>query len=110
MDKQIERSQWAAFVDQFSQDNAKRPVTIEVVSPELGDEFFAEGVPFLALDYDPKKEESLLVSVGEGESLSTHSVSNPRELWVEESPDGHALALQIVNDAGRTILRFLPEA
>lgn len=110
MDKQIERSEWQTFVDQFSENNLNRPVTVEILSDELGDEFFAEGAPFMALDYDPKKQESLLISVGEGENLSTHTVSNPKELWVEESPEGNALALEIVNDSGKTILRFLPEA
>lgn len=110
MDKQIDRSEWPAFVDHFSVKNEKRLVTIEVLSSELGDEFFAEGAPFLALDYDPKKREALLISVGKSESPSTHIISEPKELWVEENEAGNDIALEVVSGAGRTIVRFLPEA
>ena len=110
MDKQIDRSEWPTFADQFSIKNEKRFVTIEVLSAELGDEFFAEGAPFMALDYDSKKRVALLISVGEGKDVSTHIISDPRELWVEESEAGDALAMEVVNDASRTIVRFLPEA
>jgi hypothetical protein len=110
MDKQIDRSEWPTFADHFSTKNEKRLVTIEVLSAELGDEFFAEGSPFMALDYDSKEREALLISVGESESPSTHIISDPGELWVEKNEAGDDLALEVVSDAGRTIVRFLPEA
>jgi hypothetical protein len=109
MDKKIDRSEWPAFTDRFSLKNEKRAVTVEVLSAELGDEFFAEGAPFLALDYDPKSREALLISVGESESPSTHVISDPTELWVEENEVGVDMALEVVSDAGRAIVRFLPE-
>ena len=80
-----------------------------MLSAELGDEFLAEGASFLALDYDPKKREALLISVGESESPATHIISDPRELWVEKSEAGDDVALEVISDAGRTIVRFLPE-
>jgi hypothetical protein len=107
MDYQIDRLQWQTFTDQFSVNNENRLVNLEVLSAELGDEFLAEGTSFTALDYDPKKHESLLISVHGSEGLLTHIISNPKELWVNRNEAGNDVALEIVSDADRTIVRFL---
>ena len=107
MDREILRLRWPIFADEFSEVNQGRPLSIEIVGDTLGDQEMAEATPFVALDYDDRTEAAILISVGRGEEVFTHTILNPEELWVHDDPDGTALALQVVaSDGQKTILRF----
>jgi hypothetical protein len=107
MDKQIKRADWPAFADQFSQDNQRRPVSIEIASQALGDEKMAEKTPLVAVDFDPQGQGTILVTVGRGEKTTTHTIPVPETVWLRSDPGGKALALEIIaGDRSMTILRF----
>ena len=107
MDKQIKRADWPAFADQFSQDNQGRPVSVEIVSQDLGDERMAEKVPLVAIDFDHQGQGTFLITVGEGENTLTHTIPSPETVWLRSDPGGKALALEIMAvDQSMTILRF----
>lgn len=107
MNKQINRADWLAFADQFSQDNEGRPVSIEVVSQALGEERLAENIPLMALDFDPENQGAILITVNRDDEIFTHTIAAPKAIWLERTEDGWALALEVVaGDDSRTILRF----
>ena len=106
MNRQIERADWLAFADEFSQANRRRPFTLEMVSATLGDETIMEGAPFMALDFDPEGEGTLMFSAGEGENLTTHAVTAPQEIWLETDAEEIDTALAVVIPDGKVVLRF----
>lgn len=107
MNEQINRTDWPAFADQFSQSNQGRPISIEMVGQALGDETMAEKTPLVALDFDPQGQGTILITVGQGETTMTHTIPAPETVWLRSDPDGKALALEITaGDQSQTILRF----
>ena len=107
MNNKIERAQWLAFADEFSQANRKRPFTLELVSETLGSQILMEKAPFMALDYDPEGEGTLMFSAGgKEEGLTTHTVTAPQEIWLETSDEEIDTALAVIAPEGKVILRF----
>jgi len=106
MNKQIERTDWLAFADEFSQANRRRPFTLEMVSATLGDETIMEGAPFMALDFDPEGAGTLMFSAGEGENLTTHAITAPQEIWLEKNEEDVDVALAVLTQDGKIVLRF----
>jgi len=106
MNKRIERADWPAFADEFSLENRGRPLTLEMVSATLGDETIMEGAPLMALDFDPQGDGALMFGVGAGDGLTTHVVSAPKDIWLEENDEEIDVALEVITDQGKTILYF----
>jgi hypothetical protein len=106
MNKQIARADWPTFADEFSLANRRRPFTLEMVSATLGDEMLMEGAPFLALDFDPEGEGTLMFSAGGKENLTTHAVTAPQEIWLEEDEEDVDVALAVLVQDGKVVLRF----
>jgi len=106
MDERIERTDWLAFADKFSQANRRRPFTLEMVSPALGDETLMEGAPFMALDFDPEGEGALMFSAGGKDGLTTHTVAAPQEIWLERDNEEIVTAMAVITQDGKVILRF----
>src|SRR3982075_2962634 len=78
MAKQLEKSQWRAYLDRMSKALVGKRAEIEVASLKLGDQIEAEWLPLLGITYDPKDD---LIEVAlEGVD---HLIPRPREIWVE---------------------------
>jgi len=107
VDTRIPHAGWPDIVDQISQDNRNRPVKVELLSSDLGAEPLADEIPFLALDFDPRREGKMLVSVGRGDDLMTHVIDAPEALWLERSEDGTDVALEILAEEEKVIVSFL---
>ncbi len=106
MNQQIERADWLAFADEFSQTNRKRPFTLEMVSATLGDEIIMKDAPFMALDFDPEGEGTLMFSAGEKDELTTHAITAPHEIWLEKNEEDIDVALAVLAQDGKVVLRF----
>lgn len=108
MDRQINRAEWPAFADEFSQSNQGRPISIEIVGQTLGDEAMAEETPLVALDFDPQDQGAILITVGEGETVTTHTIAAPETVWLRSDQDGIAMALEVIarDRDQQAILRF----
>lgn len=103
----IEKEKWLEFANQFTVDNEGRPVTVEIIDPELGAQEEAEAVPFVALTYDAKHTGEFIITIGREPDLVDHQVDDPQEVWVEKGPDGRVMALAIISpNDHRTILHF----
>jgi hypothetical protein len=84
--KQIPREQWTSYFERFTRqqlgNDPTESITIEVVSPQVGDQFETTTARLLGLSYDPKSE-AFDVLMEDAE----HLAFQPTEIWVvEEEP------------------------
>ena len=82
--KRVPPAAWRTFFDRFTQqhlrDDLPETVTIEVVSPEVGDQFSVKEARLFGITYDPKSNALEVVLEG-----SDHLVFRPVDIWVMES-------------------------
>jgi hypothetical protein len=106
--KEIPAESWEAWLDTFSNGNRGRPVSIELVGDEIGDEPLAKGVPLVAIDYDPvDKGNDFVISYGQEAAPTRHIIEAPVRLWQAQAANGLVVSLQIEDQSGRrTILSF----
>jgi hypothetical protein len=102
--KQIPPDEWKEYFDRFTRqylkDDAPESVTIEIMSPTLGDQFEVTAVRLLGLAYDPKSQafEVLLEDVD-------RLVFYPSEIWILEGEPGFISTLEVVRpDGAREII------
>jgi hypothetical protein len=97
--KQLARSEWEQYFDWFTKrylrDDRPETATIELLSPELGDQTSAAGVALLGIAFEPKEGtlEVLLDGVD-------HLVFHPAEIWVVEEKEGFLTSVEIVRADG----------
>ena len=96
--KKLSPEEWKTYFDRFTKERLRehRPeaATIELVSPEIGDQIEAVG-RILGISYDPKSE-ALEVAL---ENVD-HLVFHPKEIWVVEEDDGFLSSIEIVREEG----------
>ena len=104
--KQLPEDAWLGFFSTLSTENRNRPVTVELISPELGDQIIVEGAPLMAVDYDPADVgDNLVVTTGE-ESLE-HVIQEPREVWLARDELGRIEVIEVVDGEGsRTLIKL----
>lgn len=105
---QVPRDEWMKFFDQFARGNEGRLVSLEQFGGDLGDENIGKKLPLLSINYDPRdKGDVLTIATGRKQVEYEHVVDAPKEVWVEQDPEGRGQALEIVSeDGGRTIVSF----
>ena len=102
MAAQIDRNQWAPFLDVLTKSLIGKQAEIEVVSLSLGDQIEAEWVPMIGITYDRKND--LIEIALEG---MDHLIRSPRELFVDYAVGDVVAAIEIVDDEGnRQIVKF----
>lgn len=107
--EQIPPEQWEEFCDNFTRVSQDRwIISLEVVGFESGDQNLAEMVPFSAIDYDThEKGNTFILSYGSEAPLTTHTISEPAELWVAKDKFELVHAIEIVDLNNRkTIIQF----
>lgn len=99
--RELARGEWRRYCDQVSKALVGKRAELEVVSLELGDHVAAKWLPLLGVVYDPRADIFEIALEGIG-----HSIREPREVYVEETPRG-LVALEILAaDETRQILRL----
>lgn len=97
--KQLQRAEWKDYFDRFTRerlrDDAPGAVTVEVISPTLGDQFEVSAVRLLGLAYDPKSRmfEVLMEDVD-------HLTFEPSDIWVLEGEPGFISTVELVKAEG----------
>ena len=84
-------SYFDAFTRRFLLDLTPESADVEVLHPDLGDQFEAEAVRVIGVTYD-RKENSLEVALQTGD----HRTYHPKEMWVVEEPDGFVSTIEVV--------------
>lgn len=100
-----QRTEWTRLTDRLSAEYAGYEATIEVLDPEVGDNPMVERLPFDSVTYDPK-DDVLVVAVGGKDQrypvVLRHLVHHPREMVVDQNPQG--AALKVTDESGTTTL------
>lgn len=108
--QQINRDQWEEYLSAFSADNQTRPINIDMESMELGPQQIVSNKPLIAIEPD-LDEETIVVIAGDADGAQpmalTHEVMKPQHIWIKQDEQGHAQALDIETDDGRTIIAFM---
>ena len=97
--KRIPNDQLEKYFDRFTKNfllrESTNAVDVEVLAPDWGDQFAAEGAHLFGITYDPKGK-ALEFELEAG----NHRVLNPKEVWAAEEFDGFVKAIEIVRDDG----------
>jgi hypothetical protein len=106
--KSVPQERWGEFFDQFSDGNRGRQISIEVITPELGDEELIQNAPLMAMIYDrPGKGNALVIEVGREQVTYAHTVDAPTEVLTGQSESGRMLAVWISDAAGtKTLIKL----
>jgi len=83
------------FTKRFLLDDAPELASVEVLSPEWGDEIESEGEKLIGITYD-RHTSSLEFALESGD----HRVYEPKEVWVLEDKDGFVSGVEVVRKDG----------
>src|SRR5262249_24333691 len=92
--KKLAKAEWKAYFDRMSKSLGGRMAEIEVASLNLGHQVEANWVPLIGIVYDPK-DDIVEIAVDQLD----HMIQKPREIVVEEGPDGLA-SVEITDSDG----------
>jgi uncharacterized protein DUF5335 len=107
--KEIPRTEWIKFFDEFSKQHQGWVVTVEVLSPEIGDQDEADGSPLVGISADTKDGENRIEIMigGNAEAHLTRIINSPKRVWVKQPEEEAHEAVEVESDDGTTtILRF----
>jgi hypothetical protein len=97
--KRVPNDQLKTYFDKFTRHfllrESTNAVDVEVLAPDWGDQFAAEGAHLFGITYDPK-DNALEFEIEGGD----HRVRRPKEVWTAEEFDGFVKAIEIVRDDG----------
>jgi Family of unknown function (DUF5335) len=94
----IDRADWPAFFVRFSNANQGRPIAVIVHDPRLGRSCLNDGVPLLAMDYDPAgRGDDIVISIGQESVEATHLIRAPSEVAEMREEDGTVAGLEVVD-------------
>jgi hypothetical protein len=103
--KSVPQERWGEFFDQFSDGNRGRHISIEVITPKIGDEELIQNAPLMAMIYDRQgKGDDLVIEVGKEEVTYAHTIDSPTEVLTGQRESGRMLAVYISDAAGTKTL------
>jgi hypothetical protein len=98
--RRIPREELETYFDKFTKHflahESTNRVDVELVAPDWGDQFAAEGAHLYGITYDPKDDALEFELEG-----ADHRILHPQEVWVAEEIDTFVKAIQVVRDDGR---------
>jgi hypothetical protein len=89
--REIPADEWVRFCDSFSREHLGWPVTMELLSRELGPQHLAENLPLDGISFDTKGTRPSSVEVSAGQGLDrhiAHTIDLPLSIWLTQDPDG----------------------
>ncbi|HEX3676643.1 MAG TPA: DUF5335 domain-containing protein [Sphingomicrobium sp.] len=98
---QIERSQWAPFLETLTTSLIGKQAEIEIASLDLGDQIEAEWAPLIGISYDAKDD---LIEVALHEL--DHLIRSPRQLFIDYGVGGIVAIDMVDSDGNQQIARF----
>jgi hypothetical protein len=99
--KEIAEERWGEWCDLFTNGNRGRLIGIEILDDESGAQNLADGVALVAIDHDPEgKGNDMVISYGDEEAPSHHTVAGPVALWQAQDRNGVVVSLEVENEHG----------
>jgi hypothetical protein len=112
--REIPRDQWTEFLDSLSRDFRLHPITVQVADPEVGFQTEMQQVPLVGVSADLHAGGGPRIEVMAGHTdldHTTHSVSDPVAVRLEEDVQGQAQVLEIESRGGvKTLVILKPVA
>src|SRR5262245_65766922 len=99
--RNIPKSEWRSFFDRMSKALLGKWAEIEVAELDLGDQIVAEWIPLLGVTYD-SQDDLLDVAL----DRLDHLIRRPREIIVDESPDGLAGIAIVDAEGARQVVKL----
>jgi hypothetical protein len=110
--REIPRSEWRAFFDQFSRLHHGQPLGVEIIGRDVGVQREAQDLPLLGVTAESPAGAGAGIEVSAGRPGGphvTHSVADPVRVWAAEWNDGVSASLEIESaDGHKTLLRVGP--
>ena len=97
----VAKLEWREFFDRLSTALSGKPAEVEVASLDLGDQIVAEWIPLQGITYDTA-DDLLDVSF----DRLTHLIRHPRDIIVEEVPEGISSVAIALRDGSRQVIRL----
>ena len=97
----VPKAEWGPFFDRMSKGLLGKLAEIEVASLDLGDQIEAEWLPMIGITYD-SADDLLDVALDRVD----HLIHHPREIVVEEAPEGLVSVAVVDADGTRQIVRL----
>lgn len=115
--RQIPKTEWPSFLENFGQRHEGWVVKLEILNPDIGAQVEATGLVLEGLtdEYNEVTGNTIMIMAGNTpEDHLTHSISHPTEVSLERTDGGADVALSIKSADGTTSLlsfrsAFLPE-
>jgi hypothetical protein len=107
--QEIERSEWAAFAEEFTRQHAGESAALEMVGTDVGDQYAAENLPFVGMTLERKGSDAgaLTLMLGtEGDDHLERLIAGLKSLKVHVTPAGETV-LEIKADDEPTLLLHL---
>ncbi len=105
---QIPRDEWSDYFDNFTRQHLRNDlpdlVTLEVLSPRLGDQVYAQNARLLGLSFDPHSEAFEVLIDG-----ADHMIFQPAEIWVLEGDTAVIAVFELVHADGTKQLIHVKE-
>lgn len=97
----LAKPEWREFFDRVSGALSGTQAEVEVASLDLGDQIVAEWIPLQGITYETA-DDVLDVSF----DRLTHLIRHPRDIVVEEGPDGISSVAIALRDGSRQVIRL----
>ena len=97
----VAKPEWREFFERFSSALSGSQAEVEVASLDLGDQIVAEWIPLQGITYDTA-DDLLDVSF----DRLTHLIRHPRDIVIEERPEGVSSVAIALRDGSRQVIRL----
>lgn len=109
-DLEIPKQNWVSFLRDLNKLAQSRPVRLEVINRELGDQDMADMQPLREIDFETKGSErgALIVAVGDDSDSLFHRIDDPTRFFIAHNELGTLLDTLAIQDSmgGETIIYF----
>jgi hypothetical protein len=115
--REIPKNEWPTFFDNFSRKHEGWLVDLEILGPDIGAQVEGRDLTLEGItdEWNDALGDTIIIMTGlKPEEHTTHSVTHPTEVSVEQTDDGADATLAVKSEDGTTaLLRFrspmLPE-
>lgn len=97
----IARAEWRTFFDGLADALVGKRAEVEAASLELGDQIVADWMPLLGVSYDSGDDVLDVALAG-----LNHRIPHPREIYVQEGPEGVETIAVLAADGVKQIVRL----
>ncbi len=103
--KQIQTERWIEYCSLFTNGNKGRPLNIITMDDKKAYRVLEEGLPLMAVDYDPvDKGDDMVVSLGKDSLEFSHTIEAPVEMRENRDEKGVVTSLEIFDQNNYKII------